>query len=391
MASRTLGLSPDIAGGLILALAALAGILFKNVDLLAPLYNGFLEFGITAPLGGFGLTKPLRLWINDGLMAIFFLVVALEIKRELYLGALSSVRKAALPVIAAAGGMIVPAFVFLGIVGIESAEARGWAIPAATDIAFAISVLRVFGSRVPPALRTFLLAVAIVDDFGAIVVIALFYTADLSPLALMAAFAILALLAAMNRLGVRKALPYVLLGLMLWLAVLKSDVHATLAGVALGFLIPLRPDAGGSSMAERWEHALLPWSVFLVMPAFAFANAGVDLGVLSLADLGHPVTLGIIGGLFLGKQAGILGASWIAIRTGLAEMPQGATWARFYGVALLAGIGFTMSLFIGSLAYQDSAMQNYVKLGVIAGSLLSGIAGAAVLGIMRPVRAAAAV
>ncbi len=379
MAARILGMPADLAGGLVLAVAAVAGVLAQNIGATAPYYEAALRVPTVIGMGDATIAKPLALWINDGLMALFFLVVALEIKREAARGALSTWRRAALPVYAAAGGMAAPAVIFLAVVGYASPLAHGWAIPAATDIAFAVGVLSLFGSRVPTALKTFLLALAVVDDLGAIVIIALFYTANLSMAALVVAAGVIAILAVLNRAGVRRGWPYVVLGLVLWVAVLKSGVHATLAGVALGFLVPLRADEDGFSLAEAWEHGLHPWSVFVVMPVFAFANAGIALGALSLGDLGHPVTLGIALGLFLGKQIGVFGAAYATVALGLAVRPQGVNWLKIYGAACVAGIGFTMSLFIGGLAYADPALQNLVRLGVISGSLASGILGAIIL------------
>ena len=369
----------DIAGGVALAAGALLGLIFENIGGLAPIYDMLLSAKATVAIGEAAISKPLLLWINDGLMAIFFLYVALEIKREVARGALSTWRRAALPVYGAIGGVVVPALVFIGIVGIESVEAKGWAIPAATDIAFALGVLSLFGNRVPSALKTFLLALAVVDDLVAIIIIALFYTASLAVPALIVAAAALAGLFALNLSGVRRAAPYVLIGLVLWAAVLKSGVHATLAGVALGLLIPLSPGPDGRSLAEDMERGLHSWAAFLIMPIFAFANAGVPLAGLSLSDMTQPLTLAIMLGLFIGKQVGVFGMAALAIRTGLAAAPSGASMMQLYGVALLSGIGFTMSLFIGALAFDDPAHQNLVRLGVIGGSLLSGLAGAAVL------------
>lgn len=373
------GMSAETKAGLILASAALLGLLFENIAVLTPYYDLLLGAKLTVALEGAAIDKPLLLWINDGLMAIFFLFVALEIKKEVVSGALSDWKRAALPVYGAIGGMAVPALVFVGIVGIESAEARGWAIPAATDIAFALGVLSLFGSRVPASLKIFLLALAIVDDLAAIAIIALFYTDDLSTAALFLGLVGLSVLGAMNLLGVRNLAAYVLVGLVMWVCVLKSGVHATLAGVALGFAIPIRQDDEGRSPLLILKYGLAPWVAFVVMPVFAFANAGVPLGGLSLADLGAPLTLGIAAGLFIGKQIGVFGLAYGAIKLGLAQMPKGATMMQLYGVSLLAGIGFTMSLFIGTLAFADVEHQNAVRLGVLSGSLLSGVLGAAML------------
>ncbi|MEM8988892.1 MAG: Na+/H+ antiporter NhaA [Pseudomonadota bacterium] len=385
MLTKANALSGETKAGLALAFAAALGVFFENIGLLKPYYDLILTTTATVAIappaieGAASISKPLLLWINDGLMALFFLLIALEIKRELKEGALSSWRQAALPVYGAVGGMVVPAMIFLGIVGIESAEARGWAIPAATDIAFALGVLSFFGKRVPPVLKTFLLALAVVDDLAAIAIIAVFYTADLSVGALGMAGAAIVALVAMNFAGMRKLTPYILVGLVLWVSVLKSGVHATLAGVALGFAIPLATGKDGDRPAVRLEHGLHPWIMFFVMPVFAFANAGVPLGGLTWADMTAPLTLAIASALFIGKQIGVFGFAYGALAAGLAERPTGATLAQLYGVSLLAGIGFTMSLFIGTLAFSDPEHQNAVRLGVLSGSLLSGLAGVLVL------------
>ncbi|MEM9044776.1 MAG: Na+/H+ antiporter NhaA [Pseudomonadota bacterium] len=379
MAQRSAKFSNEMLSGIILAGAALLGVIFENIDTLRPYYDQLLGAYLTVAIEEASISKPLLLWINDGLMAIFFLFVALEIKKELVDGALSEWKRAALPVMGAIGGMAVPAMVFIGIVGIESAEARGWAIPAATDIAFAMGVLALFGDRVPPPLKVFLLALAIVDDLAAIAIIAVFYTSELSSEALSIAAIGLAALAGMNLAKVRSQAAFIVVGLILWVAVLKSGVHATLAGVALGFAIPIKKDDVGFSPLVNMKNGLRPWVGFLVMPIFAFANAGVPLHSLSIADLGAPLTLGIMAGLFIGKQIGVFGLAWLAIKTGIAERPAGASMAQLYGVSLLAGIGFTMSLFIGTLAFTDVDSQNAVRLGVIGGSLLSGVLGALVL------------
>jgi NhaA family Na+:H+ antiporter len=372
-------LSREAAAGLLLAAAAFLGVVSENIAVLRPLYDMLLDAKLTVAVGEAGISKPLLLWINDGLMAIFFLLVALEIKREVSEGALSTWKRAALPVYAAVGGMAVPALIFLGIVGPGSPEAKGWAIPAATDIAFALGVLSLFGNRVPAELKTFLLALAVVDDLGAIGIIALFYTSDLTLAALLLALLAGAGLLALNLLGVRRFAPYVLLGLVLWVCVLKSGVHATLAGVALGFAIPLMADDKGRSPAKAAEHGLHGWVAFMVMPLFAFANAGVPMEGLTLDQLFAPLSLAIMMGLFLGKQIGVFGFAYAAIKFGLAERPKQATLLQLYGVSLLAGIGFTMSLFIGSLAFADPEHQNLIRIGVISGSILSGLVGASVL------------
>lgn len=372
-------LSPEAKAGLLLAAAALLGIVAENAPALRPHYDQFLALRLTVAAGEAAIEKPLLLWINDGLMAIFFLLVALEIKREVYEGALSTWKRAALPVYGAIGGMVAPALVFVGIVGLDSLEAKGWAIPAATDIAFALGVLGLFGDRIPAELKTFLLALAVVDDLGAILIIAVFYTADLGVTALVLGCLAGAGLAALNVAGARRYTPYVLVGLVLWVCVLKSGVHATLAGAAVGFAIPFRKDLAGHSPSLAAEHGLLGWVAYLVMPLFAFANAGVALDGFGPAQLAAPLPLAILLGLFVGKQVGVFGCALAAIGLGLAERPREASLVEVYGVSLLAGIGFTMSLFIGTLAFADPGYQAQVRIGVLAGSLLSGLAGAAVL------------
>jgi NhaA family Na+:H+ antiporter len=328
------------------------------------------------------LNKPLLLWINDGLMALFFLLVGLEIKREVVEGSLSRPSQVALPVAGAVGGMLVPAVLYVAINWRDPTALRGWAIPAATDIAFSLGVLAALGSRVPLALKVFLTTLAIVDDLGAIVIIAIFYTSDLSPLALGFAALFMAGLALLNFSGVRRLLPYLLLGAALWISVLKSGVHATLAGVVLALFIPLKPagEVDDRRPAIRLEHAIKPWSAWFIMPVFAFANAGLPLAGLSLASLVAPLPLGIMAGLFLGKQVGIVLGVGLLILLGVASLPQGASWRGLYGVAILGGIGFTMSLFIGNLAFTDDALREMqVRLGVLAGSLLSAVVGYLIL------------
>lgn len=375
----------EAAGGLLLMAAAVLALLAANSPA-APAYAAFLNLPVEIRVGTFAIAKPLLLWVNDGLMAIFFLLVGMELKREVLEGHLSSLRLATLPAFAAVGGMIAPAAVFAAFNRGDSLALTGWAIPAATDIAFALGVLSLLGPRVPSALKAFLLSVAIFDDLGAIIIIALFYTAELSLVSLGAAAALIAGLFALNRAGVRKPAAYFLLGVPLWVALLKSGVHATLAGVVLALFIPLRPPATGDADEEepplrRLEHALHPWVAFGVLPVFAFANAGVPVLGLSPGDLSHPLPLGIAAGLLLGKQIGILGFSWIALRLGLATLPDGVGWRLLHGASLLCGIGFTMSLFIASLAYAQSA-EVYLgleRLGILIGSLASGLLGYFVL------------
>ncbi len=376
----------EAAGGLLLMTAAVLAMLVANSPL-SGYYNALLNLPFEVKLGAFGIAKPLLLWINDGLMAVFFFLVGMELKREVVEGHLSSLRQASLPAFAAMGGMMVPAACFLILNRNDPTSMEGWAIPTATDIAFALGVLSLLGKRVPTALKAFLLSVAIFDDLGAIIVIALFYTAKLSILSLLIAAGLIVCLALLNRFGVTRPAAYILLGIPLWVAVLKSGVHATLAGVVLAMFIPLRMPKNGSSpplsdsLLLHLEHALHPWVAFGVLPLFAFANAGVSIGDLSLADTLQPVPLGIVSGLFLGKQIGILGLSWIAVRLGIASRPDGIGWGQLYGVALLCGIGFTMALFIASLAFEQSGADylGLERLGILIGSLVSGLAGYAVL------------
>jgi len=369
----------EAAGGVILMIAAAAALLLDNSPL-DWLYDSMLATPVVVQLGALMIDKPLLLWINDGLMAVFFFLVGLEIKRELLEGRLSTWNQAALPVLAAVGGMLFPALIYVAINAGDPAALNGWAIPAATDIAFALGVLALLGNRVPVALKVFLLALAILDDLGAIVIIAVFYTAELSLFSLAIGALCTAVLVTMNRVGVRRIAPYLLVGLVMWVCVLKSGVHATLAGVVIALTIPLRADGdGAASPLHQLEHGLQPWVAFFVMPMFAFANAGVHLAGLSVADLLAPVPLGIALGLFVGKQLGVFAFAWAGARLGIARLPDGVSWAQIYGAALLAGIGFTMSLFIGTLAFAGPEHAAAVRLGVLAGSLMSGIAGYALL------------
>jgi Na+:H+ antiporter, NhaA family len=368
----------EAAGGITLLAAAILALILSNSPL-AGAYGALLDTPMTIRVGAFNIDKPLLLWINDGLMAIFFFLIGLEVKREVLVGELSSVRSAMLPLIAAIGGMVVPALVYVAINAGDPIALKGWAIPAATDIAFAVGVLALLGSRVPASLKIFLLALAIADDLGAIVIIALFYASDLSPLALGLAAAAIAALIALNRAGVRSFGPYLVAGIFMWACVLKSGVHATLAGVALAFAIPLNTDVDGESMLERAEHALEPWVHFCIAPIFAFANAGVSLAGMTVAAMFAPIPLGIAAGLFFGKQIGIVAATWLAVKTGLSDMPAGATWRQIYGIAILCGIGFTMSLFIGTLAFPDPSYAAAIRIGVLVGSISSAVVGYALL------------
>lgn len=368
----------ESSSGIILLSAAIIALVLDNSP-----FNHFYQNFIAAPFiirfGDFSLAKPLLMWINDGLMAIFFLLVGLEIKREILIGELSSVHKMALPSIAAVGGMVVPAIIYYLFNGNNHEYMSGWAIPTATDIAFALGILALLGSKVPSSLKIFLTALAILDDIGAIVIIALFYTSDLSVLSLgLAALCLLALFL-LNRFKVTKLSPYCVIGLILWVCILKSGVHATLAGVALAFAIPLdNPKKPEQSPLRRLEHTLHPWVAFLVLPLFAFANAGVNFEGMSLHTFLHPIPLGIIFGLFVGKQIGILGICWLAVKSKLAKLPDSLRWRHIYGAALICGIGFTMSLFIGTLAFDETINIDYarlVRLGVFVGSILSGVCG----------------
>jgi NhaA family Na+:H+ antiporter len=376
-------LRSEAGGGVVLMVATAGALIVANSDL-QPLYLSLLDIPAAVRVGTLAIDKPLLLWINDGLMAIFFLSVGLEIKREALEGGLSSLRQAALPVIAAIGGMIGPALTYAGFAAGDAEAMVGWAIACATDIAFALGLLALLGSRVPPSLKVFLLALAIIDDLGAIAIIAILYTEELALPALALAGVFSAGLLALNLAGVTRWGPYLLIGTLLWVCVLKSGVHATLAGVAVGLAIPLRAgDASGESPLHRLEHALHPWIAFAILPIFAFGNAGVRFEGLSWASALQPVPLGIACGLFIGKQAGVMGAAWAAVRLGLGTLPEGASWRQFYGMALLTGVGFTMSLFIGTLAFEAPAYEPLVRLGVLAGTALSALAGCAMLLLSR--------
>ena len=368
-------LTGEAGGGLVLMASAALALVVAN----SPLATAY--FGLLATKLG-----PLSLlhWINDALMAVFFLLVGLEIKREMLDGRLRTWPDRILPGLAALGGMVAPALVYVAVNWHSPGTIRGWAIPAATDIAFALGVLALLGKRVPVSLKVFLTALAIIDDLGAVLVIALFYTADLSLPMLGGAALTLAVLAALNRAGVRRLSPYLVLGVLLWVFVLKSGVHATVAGVLLALTIPLRTSPGRpddpASPLHRLEHALHPWSAYGILPVFGFANAGVSLAGFGLGMLGEPVPLGIMLGLILGKQIGVFGLVLAAVKLGLAQRPAGAGWMQIYGVALLCGVGFTMSLFIGLLAFADAPqLEAGTKVGVLAGSIVCMLAGAAVL------------
>ena len=374
-------IASESAGGVVLALAAIVALLVSNSSF-GPLYERFVQARIELRIANdwLVLSKPLLLWVNDLWMAVFFFLVGLEIKREVLVGELASLKQASLPAVAALGGMAVPALIYVALNHADPVALRGWAIPTATDIAFALGILMLLGSRVPASLKIFLTAVAIIDDLGAIIVIALFYTAQLSAPMLLAAGGGIVLLFGLNRAGVTKIGPYVIVGLIVWVCVLKSGIHATLAGVVTALAIPLRDKHGGSPL-ETAEHALHSWVAFAVLPMFAFVNAGVSLQGVSLGTLAQGVPLGIAIGLVLGKAVGVFGASWLMIRFAGAALPAQASLRQFFGVCVLCGIGFTMSLFIGGLAFagQGVGYETQVKIGVLGGSLIAGVLGAAIL------------
>ncbi|MFV0561929.1 Na+/H+ antiporter NhaA [Malaciobacter mytili] len=369
----------ESTAGIMLIFVTIIALMFRN-SIFSDFYDALLKTTIKFQFGEILLIeKPLILWINDGLMTIFFLLIGLEIKRELLAGHLSSVSKIALPAIAAVGGMIVPALIFIVFNYDNEFAMRGWAIPTATDIAFALGILSLLGKRIPVSLKIFLMALAIFDDLGAILIIAIFYTDDLSMLSFLAAFSCLVVLIIMNRLNIIRPTAYILVGIILWVSVLKSGVHATLAGIILAFTIPLsiKNDKNKAvSPLKNLEHNLHFWVAFTILPIFAFVNAGVNLKGLSLEQVFTPVSLGIILGLFLGKQLGVMLFVFLAVKLNLAALPRCSTWLQMYGVSVLTGIGFTMSLFIDSLAYQDSNIYAYTdKLAILIGSILSGVLG----------------
>ncbi|KGB02187.1 Na+/H+ antiporter NhaA [Enterobacteriaceae bacterium ATCC 29904] len=375
----------EASSGIILIIAAALAMMLANLNVTQSMYHAFLETPVELKVGVLEINKNMLLWINDALMAVFFLLVGLEVKRELVLGSLASRQRAAFPVIAAIGGMVVPALIYLAFNYQDPVARDGWAIPAATDIAFALGVLALLGNRVPMALKIFLMALAIIDDLGAIIIIALFYTNDLSMLSLGVAAAAIAVLAVLNICNVRRVGIYVLVGMVLWTAVLKSGVHATLAGVIVGFFVPLKQQEG-KSPAKQLEHVLHPWVAFLILPLFAFANAGVSLDGVTLAGLTSMLPLGIIAGLFIGKPLGISLFCWLALKLKLASLPHGTTGRQIMAVGVLCGIGFTMSIFISTLAFGSNAPELIVwaKLGILAGSLLAAFVGYSLLKMKLP-------
>lgn len=378
------------AGGILLILAATLALIMANSPLYS-VYNYLIETPFTISLGGAGLSKPLLLWINDGLMAIFFLLVGLELKRELLEGELSDIKNITLPAIGALGGMIIPASIYVFLNYDDPQAISGWAIPAATDIAFALGILSLLGSRVPATLKIFLTSIAIFDDIGAIIIIAAFYTAKISIVALSVAAVCLVIMFICNRKGVSSLRVYGAIGVILWVALLKSGVHATLAGVLVAFFIPIKADSHrryytNKSPLKYLEHELHSPVAFIILPIFAFANSGINLTNIAIDEMLHPVPVGIALGLFFGKQLGVFSFCWLAIKCGLTKLPSGMSMLSMYGIALLCGIGFTMSLFIGSLAFDTSvgSLPFDERLGIIAGSLVSACVGYIVLNYSLP-------
>jgi NhaA family Na+:H+ antiporter len=367
----------ESASGLLLIGSMVLALICANTPL-SSLYEAYLDTHVAVHIGTLVLAKPLLLWINDGLMAVFFLLVGLEVKREVLEGELSSLPQIALPGIAAVGGMVLPALIYIWFNRADPVLLKGWAIPAATDIAFALGVMALLGKRVPNVLKLFLLTLAIMDDLGAIVIIALFYTNQLSIISLILATLAIVTLVIMNYFGVTRIAAYMCVGVFLWICVLKSGVHATLAGVVLAFAIPLRAkDQHGHSPLQQLEHNLHPWVAFAILPIFAFANAGISFAGMTPAALLAPLPLGIAAGLFIGKQLGILGFCWVGIKLKIAQLPEGIGWREFHGMATLCGIGFTMSLFVSTLALEgvSDEVGTAARLGVLMGSLLSALSG----------------
>jgi NhaA family Na+:H+ antiporter len=372
----------ESSSGILLIFATVMALILSNT-FMAPFYESFLHITVEIRIGSLYLDKSLYHWVNDGLMAVFFLLIGLEVKREILEGHLSSLKQIVLPGIAAIGGMVVPAGIYLAFNQNDLVAVNGWAIPTATDIAFALGILSLLGKRVPVSLKIFLMALAIIDDLGAIVIIAIFYTTELSTLSIIIALISLIVLVILNIFGVSKKAAYFIVGTILWTSVLKSGVHATLAGVALAFTIPLTAKDENKhpfSPLKEIEHNLHFWVAFFILPLFAFVNAGVNITEISLSQMSGTVPLGIMLGLFFGKQIGVFGFSYVAIKCNLAKLPEGSNWMQLYGVSILTGIGFTMSLFIVSLAFEDdSAFQYTDKLAILIGSFMSGILGYLIL------------
>lgn len=367
----------DSIGGILLLVAMVFALVAANSPMSA-VYDALLNLPFSIQLGNAGLSKPLLLWINDGLMAIFFFMVGLELKREFLEGSLSQRSQLVLPLVAAIGGMLVPGAIYAWWNWNDSSAIQGWAIPTATDIAFALSILGMLGSRIPPSLKIFLTALAIFDDLGAILIIAIFYSGNLSMMALLIALVSFLILFSINHFKVYSVVPYILVGIVLWTSLLKSGVHATIAGVLVAMTIPMKATGTNKPSPLKWlEHQIHPWVTLLILPVFAFANSGIPLLHIQMSDLFHSVPLGIASGLFIGKQLGVFLFSALVIRLGFAKMPKGSNWLGLYGVAVLCGIGFTMSLFIGSLAFEASGNNRLFdeRIGILAGSLFSGLLG----------------
>ena len=383
----------EAIGGMLLLAAAVMAMILKN-SAYGDNYSAFLETPVAVTIGvmdgALDIKKPLLLWINDGLMAIFFFMIGMEVKREILIGQFSDIKQTILPIIAGIGGIAVPAIFYFLLTADNPEAIQGWAIPTATDIAFALGILALVGPGVPVALKLFLMTLAIIDDIGALAIIAFFFTSKLSMTAIIVAGISVAALITMSMRGVTRLAPYIFVGLILWASVLKSGVHATLAGVILGFCIPMGPREPGretESPLQMLIHEVHPWAAFFILPLFAFANAGISLAGMKLADLFTGVPLAIMVGLLVGKQVGVFGFSWLAIKMKLCELPEGISWQQLYGAAILCGVGFTMSLFIGSLAFEEGGVLGTTRpdrLGIIAGSLLAGIAGFVVLKIATP-------
>ena len=373
-------LKKEESSGIILMFAAVFAMILANSPL-ASWYDLLLELPVVVAVGSFEIAKPLLLWINDGLMALFFFLVGLELKREFLEGDLSQPGQIALPAVGAIGGMLVPALFYVAL-NYDNADAlNGWAIPTATDIAFALGILAMVGSKVPLQLKVFLTSLAIFDDLGAIIIIALFYTDQLSTLSLIVAAVVISILFGLNRRGVTSTSTYIFFGIVLWVAVLKSGVHATLAGVVLAFFIPIKGKDDEPSPLKSLEHNLHSMVAFIILPIFAFANAGIDFAGVGLQEVAAPVPLGIILGLVLGKQLGVFGLCFAAVKLGFVQLPARVNWQLLYGASLLCGVGFTMSLFIGSLAFEQGTgnLLFQDRLGIVIGSLISGILGYAVI------------
>ena len=366
----------EAAGGVLLLLFASMAILLANTSF-NQRYFGFLDTPISVQFGAFSIAKPLLMWVNDGFMAVFFVLVGMEVKREMLEGSLSSYQQAIFPAIAAIGGMVVPALIYFMVAQGTPEIYSGWAIPMATDIAFAIGIVALLGKRVPLPLKVFLLALAIIDDLGAIIVIAIFYSHELSTPALIIAVVTISILVAMNRFKVSALCAYMVVGLILWASVLKSGVHATLAGVIIGFCIPMR-GRNGSSPLHQFEHILAPWCSYLILPLFAFSNAGVPLENVGLSSLNSPLTLGIALGLIVGKPLGVFLFSYLSVKLRLAQLPQGVNFAQIFAIAILCGIGFTMSMFLAGLAFGETAYNSFdtlSRLGILLGSGVSAVVG----------------